>query len=70
MKKTKLTISIPELGVYKRIGPFNLEKGDKTSRIISLEIPDYAQAKEYDVRIEIGENGELQRVKNRFIKVI
>ena len=70
MKKTKLTISIPELGVYKRIGPFNLEKGDKTSRIVSLEIPDYAQAKEYDVRIAISENGELQRVKNRFIKVI
>ena len=70
MKKTKLTISIPELGVYKRIGPFNLEKGDKTSRIVSLEIPDYAQAKEYDVRIAISENGELQRLKNRFIKVI
>ncbi len=69
MKKTKVTISIPELGVYRRIGPFNLEKGEETSKTISLQIPYYVQAKEYDVRITISESGSSQRTKHRFIRV-
>ncbi len=65
----KVTALIPELGLRRSVGPFDLDDGDAVQRDISLRIPETAAPGEYVVRITYS-NGHVKRVKHRFIRVI
>ncbi|MFC1732671.1 hypothetical protein ACFL6I_20400 [candidate division KSB1 bacterium] len=69
LEELKLRIFIDELGVWRSIGPFDLDEGDHTTKHVYVDIPEDAQNGEYDVRIVV-ENQELKRVKYRLVKVI
>ena len=58
------TAVIQELGIRKKIGPFDLDRNDDTARTIVLEIPEYAESGRYDVRITIN-NDKIRRVRHR-----
>lgn len=62
------TAYIPELGVRTTEGPFQLDTGDTTTRVLKLPIPDSAEPGYYWVRITVGE-GKNTRVVHREVYV-
>ncbi len=59
-----LAVTIPELGVRRVIGPFDLDDGDAVSRRVVLDIPSDGLPGVYDVRI-VASNDEVRRVRVR-----
>ena len=71
IKKVTIRVTVPELGITRKIGPFkgpDLAKG--LSKDIYLEIPDWAPAGEYDARITLSDVGGIRRVRHRYFKVV
>ncbi len=64
----KVSITIPELGIYKSVGRFDLNNKQVTKKIL-VDIPSWVQPGEYDLRIVIS-NDNIRRVKHRYITVI
>jgi len=58
------TVVIPELGIRKKVGPFDVDKSSDASRAIMLPIPEDAEPGEYTARITIS-NDKLKRVRHR-----
>ncbi|GAF88734.1 unnamed protein product, partial [marine sediment metagenome] len=65
LKDIKVTVVIPELGLRKQVGPFDL---DDESKKLVLEIPEYVNSGEYVARIVIS-NDKIRRVKHRIVVV-
>ena len=69
LKNVRITYIIPDLGIRKRVGPFDLKRNRDVLKKINLEIPPDTPPGEYDVRITIS-NGQFNRVKYRVITVV
>ena len=63
-----LTVSIPELSVFNRVH-FDLDKNDVSSKTVYLDIPTYAKADTYLVRISVG-NEDVKRIKHMPLTII
>ena len=64
MNDVHVTMVIPELGVYRKIGPFDVSSGKVVTRTLSLNVPEYAPPGVYDVRFVISDDF-IRRVKHR-----
>ena len=61
---------IQDLGLMSnKMGPIDLDDGDKTSRSVYMLIPEYVREGKYDVRITIS-NDYMKRVKHRELQII
>ncbi|MBW2995592.1 hypothetical protein KY312_04525 [Candidatus Woesearchaeota archaeon] len=69
LEDVKLTVGVPELGVRKTAGPFDLDDGDEELKNLYIELPEWAKPGEYYIRIEIS-NEELHRVLHRSFEII
>ena len=70
LSAVRYTAFMPELGVWTRVGPFDLDSGDEETKTLMLEIPEFAEEGEYVVRFKISQGGETLRTKHRFIRII
>ena len=68
LERLNLYVMIPELATRRRMGPFNLKKGESKLVKATVEIPYYAVRGEYDIRI-IVENEVIKRVNHRFFEI-
>jgi len=64
LEHVRVSFAVPELGIWTRIGPFDLDDGDEVTRMVRLEIPRDAASGYYDLRATASE-GNLRRVKHR-----
>ncbi|RLG24172.1 hypothetical protein DRN85_08090 [Methanosarcinales archaeon] len=64
----QLTFVVPELGMRRRIGPFDLKKNKEITRLIILDIPYWAKPSYYNIRATAS-NGDVRRVKHREILI-
>ncbi len=64
LREVKLTASIPELGIRKQVGPFDLKKGKGATKELMLEIPSDVPSGEYHVRVVMS-NDDVRRVRER-----
>lgn len=71
LENVKITSIIPELGVKKSAGPFDLGEGDETTKILYLQLPYDAPQGEYDIRVVINNDGDdkIHRIKHRKITI-
>ncbi|MBI4453305.1 PKD domain-containing protein [Candidatus Woesearchaeota archaeon] len=71
LENVKITSIIPELGVKKSAGPFDLDEGDETTKILYLQLPYDAPQGEYDIRVVINNDGDdkIHRIKHRKITI-
>ncbi len=64
----RLKVSIPELGISRRLGPFELDEGDDLHKTVSLDIPYYSEPGEYLVRAVLFDE-EAKRVQHRYVTI-
>ncbi len=69
MDEVSITIVIPELGLRKKLGPFQVDSSDEVSKHIFLDIPEHTSPGWYDVRVTISDD-DIRRVRIRPIKII
>jgi hypothetical protein len=69
---TKVIVTIPDLAVRGVAGPFDLDDGDKVSKMILLELPEGVQPGTYTVRLQIHtETADAEdRIVHREIEII
>ncbi len=65
----KVTAAVPDLAIWSSLGPFRLRPGKDMSTEIELEIPEYADAGLYDIRISLTDDA-VRKVKVRQIRII
>jgi len=63
----KIVLLIPELGL-RAARNVNVDEGDKTSRRVSIDIPEGTPSGEYWMRITVT-NEDVKRVKHRVITI-
>ncbi len=66
LKDVKLTVSIPELGVKRSLGPFDVDSDSSTTRKLLLELFEDVPGGEYDVRLTLS-NEDFRKVRHRTI---
>jgi len=59
-----VTVTIPELGIRKKVGPFDLKRGKEIKKTVLLEIPDDTRKGVYYAKITIS-NDRTKRVRYR-----
>jgi hypothetical protein len=64
LEDTRITVIIPELGIWKKVGPLDIDKGDKETREVFLDMPDNVRPGEYMARIVVS-NNKIRRVVHR-----
>ena len=69
LEKLELTVSIPELAVWKRIGPFDLNGKETLTKQILVKLPSYVKPGIYDVRFSLH-NKDIHRIKYRPVGII
>jgi hypothetical protein len=67
-KKIRLIAEVPELGMRRTIGPFELDDGDEVTKRIDLEVPKGTAAGTYDLRVYLYSD-DYHRIKHRDFKV-
>ncbi|MBW3020856.1 hypothetical protein KY334_06160, partial [Candidatus Woesearchaeota archaeon] len=65
----KLTVMSYDLQERRSVGPFDIDEGDVETKSVSITIPEYTPAGEYDIRIVVRSD-DIKRIKHRIIKVI
>ncbi|MBT4540841.1 PKD domain-containing protein [Candidatus Woesearchaeota archaeon] len=67
LENVKVAVTVPELGIRKTAGPFDVSDGQEITKILYLEVPYYAQQGEYDIRVTINADGDekIHRIKHR-----
>ena len=68
LEDIRLTFTIPELDMRRRIGPFDLKKNQETTNLIMLDIPYWAEPGYYNIRATAS-NGNARKVKYREIVI-
>lgn len=66
LKDVKLTVSIPELGVKRSLGPFDVDSDSSTTRKLLLELFEDVPGGEYDVRLTLS-NENFRKVRHRTV---
>ncbi|MBS3158540.1 hypothetical protein J4206_04600 [Candidatus Woesearchaeota archaeon] len=66
LKDVKLTVAIPELGVQRSLGPFDVDSDSGTTRKVLLELFDDVPSGEYDVKLTLS-NENFRKVRYRTV---
>lgn len=66
LEDMKLTVAIPELGVKRSLGPFDVKSDSGTTRKVLLELFEDVPSGEYDVRLTLS-NENFRKVKHRTV---
>ncbi|MFC1705081.1 PKD domain-containing protein [Nanoarchaeota archaeon] len=66
IEDARISVVIPDLGIWKKISHINLDEGDKTTKEVVLDMPDDVEPGEYMARIVVS-NGKTKRVVHRLI---
>ena len=70
LEDVRITIMIPELGIRKRVGPFDIDDNDAIDKEIYLTLPDDVEPGDYIVKIiTTNSNQDIRRVKHRYITI-
>lgn len=69
LEDVKVNVLIQDLGVWRKMGPFDIDADDTVSQDVWVEIPEYAEPGVYDVRITIS-NEDVRRVVYRQFNVV
>ena len=67
LKNVNIAVTVQDLGIRKKVGPFDIKKDGEVTRIIPLEIP-YDVKGKYDVRITVSNDG-FTRIKYRDVNI-
>ncbi len=69
MDHTRITLTIQDLDLRNRIGPFRVDAGDSITQMVPLEIPYDVEPGVYTLRVSVANDG-ITRIKYRdiFIK--
>ncbi|MBW3003716.1 hypothetical protein KY328_05810 [Candidatus Woesearchaeota archaeon] len=71
LEDVTVTAVIPDLGIRRRAGPFDIDHNDQHETKLILDIPEYAEPGEYAVRFVMRDaDNEIYRVKHRVIEII
>jgi len=62
-------VMIDELGIMRFVGPFDISRTGERTKEVFVEIPSYAPAGEYDMRVVLS-NDEFTRTKYRPIQIV
>ena len=68
IEQVKINVLIADLGVRRSIGLVDIDPDDSTNKDIYIEIPEWAEPGDYDVRITVS-NDDLRRVVYRIMTV-
>ncbi|MBD3249397.1 hypothetical protein GF336_05105 [Candidatus Woesearchaeota archaeon] len=68
LENVKVTASIPQMGIVRSVGPFDLEDDEDASKRIYMDIPSDENSGKYAIRISVS-NDKLRRVKYRDFKI-
>ncbi len=69
LENVRLAATIPELGLRRKAGPFDVSVNERESKTLLLEIPDWAEEGDYIVRFEFG-NDDTRRIVHRPIEIV
>ena len=69
LDRTKITVTIPDLGVYATSGRFDLEESNEEMRKLEIRIPKDTEPGIYKARFTIS-NDRIRRVKHRDVVVV
>ncbi|MBR9677216.1 PKD domain-containing protein [Candidatus Woesearchaeota archaeon] len=69
LEDVKITLAVPQLGIFRTVGTFDVDEGKTLNKRAVLNIPRDAKTGNYEIRIVISD-GTLRRVKHRFITII
>lgn len=69
LEDVRVSIAIPDLGVRRSDGSFDLSIGESETATVRLDIPWYAEPDMYTVHIRVG-NDDVQRFRNRVVWVV
>ena len=70
LEDVTLTVVIPELGMKRSIGPFDVKKDEDTTKKVLIELLDDAPAGEYDVRFTLSSDKagkDFRKVRHRTV---
>ncbi|MBW3015131.1 hypothetical protein KY330_01805 [Candidatus Woesearchaeota archaeon] len=71
LKGVKIKTTIVELGIRSETGPFTLEDDEEITKNFALEIPEYTEAGEYNLRIDVRDrDGNVHRVRHIPFEII
>jgi len=65
----RVTLSVPDIGIWRSTGLINLDAGDKETIVLELEIPEDTELGIYDFRVSMTDN-YVRKVKVRQFEVI
>lgn len=68
LEQVTINVLIQDLGVRRKVGPVDIDVDDSVNNDVYIEIPDWAQPGDYDVRITIS-NDDMRRVVYRMMTV-
>lgn len=69
MDYLKISAFIPDLAVWRSLGPYNLKAGKDMTKIIEMELPTDVEPGLYDLRVALNDN-EVRRAITRQITII
>ena len=64
LEDVRVNVLIADLGVWRKVGPFDIEPNDQAVSDVLIELPNDAPAGRYDARITIS-NNDMRRVVYR-----
>jgi uncharacterized membrane protein len=59
---------VPDLGLVKRAGPFDLDDGKEELKELYLELPEWAEPGDYDIRITVSSK-DIERTLHRVFTI-
>jgi len=69
LDNVKVTGVMPELALRDSFGPRNIDKGDYEDDVLYFDIPASTEPGEYVIRFTFS-NGDVKRVKHRYIQIV
>ena len=69
LSNTKVSISIPSLGIRSVAGPFDLDESESTNKRLTLSLPEKTPSGVYYIRLEVH-NNDVTRTVHRMIEVV
>jgi uncharacterized membrane protein len=66
LEDVTLTVVIPELGIKRSVGPFDVKKDEDTTKKVLIELLDDAPPGEYDIRFTLSSEN-FRKVRHRTV---
>ncbi len=66
----RIYVSIPELGVWNSIGPFQLESGEESTQTVIVDIPKNAKPGKYYIRYDVKDSKAKAQLTRDFIRIV